>query len=177
MKGYKCKLKINELNHLREEFWASRRCNRATWKIIHQACVYDHIKAEEYLHKNELKTFAGCINQCIDRAGTVYRVPNFCINDPYFELELLPVDDENHKEKIMITILDVCNGKTNSIEVQENMTGAELKTLYAKSHNIDLAKNKIRFLFGGGLIKDDEKLYQHKIKKGFSIQVCVSQIE
>ena len=48
---------------------------------------------------------------------------------------------------------------------------------YAEKHNIDLSKNIIRLLFGGGIIKDEESLYQHKVKNGFSIQICVSPIE
>ena len=177
MKGYKCNLKIDELNKLRDDFWNRRVHNTQPWKIIHQACMYDYIKAEEYLYKNNIRTFAGCLNCCIDSVGTVYHVPNFCINDPYFELEVLPTDDENHKKKIVITILDVNNGKADDLEVNEDMTGEELKLKYAANHSIDLAKNRIRFLFGGGIIKDSEELYQHKIKKEFSIQACFYQIE
>ena len=44
-------------------------------------------------------------------------------------------------------------------------------------NNIDLNKNKIRFIFAGALIKDDDMLYQHKISNGFVIQVIVNQIE
>lgn len=138
----------------------------------------DHIKAEEYLHENNIETFAGCINHCIDSAGTDYHVPNFCINDPYFELGPIQAnEDENHKEKILVTILDVGNSKVNDLEVKEDMTGEELEVKYEAENGIDLTKNKIRFLYGGGIIEDSDKLYQHKIRKGFSVQACISQIE
>lgn len=176
MKGYKCNLKINELTKLREDFWLSHQQNRQQWKIIHQACVYDHIKAEDYLNKNNMKTLNGCINCCVDQSGNVYCVPNYCINDPYFELELLPKDN-NHNSEIEIKLFDLINQKNLLISVNENITGAELKQKYSEMHNIELSKNKIRLLFGGGLIKDDETLYQHKVKNGFSIQVCVTSIE
>ena len=129
MKGYKCNLPIDDLNRLRDEFWRSRTNNIEIWEKIHLACVYDdHIKAEEYLHENNIEAFAGCINHCIDSVGTDYHVPNFCINDPYFELGAIPAnDDENHKEKILVTILDVGNSKVNGLEVNEDMTGKELK--------------------------------------------------
>ena len=176
MKAYKCNLKINELNQLRDEFWSSRMTHKAQWKIVHQACIYDHIKAEEYLYKNNMKTLNGCINQCVDSANNVYKVPNFCINDPYFELELLP-DDSNHKKDIDRMLFDLCNGKQIKLTVNESIRGRELKQKYAEKHNIDLSKNIIRLLFGGGIIKDNESLYQHKVKNGFSIQICVSPID
>ena len=174
MPGYKCNLKIDELIELREKFWASKQSQKMQWKIIHQACVYDHIKAEDYLFKNGINTINGCINQCIDKDGNIYKVPNYCINDPYFELELLPQDD-SHNEEIEITLFDIPNQKNIKMKVRENQTGKFLIEKYAERYNIDLNKNIIRLLFGGGIIKDNDTLYQHKVKNGYSIQICVSK--
>jgi hypothetical protein len=174
MPGYKCNLKIDELIELREKFWASKQSQKMQWKIIHQACVYDHIKAEDYLFKNGINTINGCINQCIDKDGNIYKIPNYCINDPYFELELLPQDD-SHNEEIEITLFDIPNQKNIKMKVRENQTGKFLIEKYAEKYNIDLNKNIIRLLFGGGIIKDNDTLYQHKVKNGYSIQICVSK--
>ena len=174
MPAYKCDLKIDELIELRDEFWASRQTHKTQWKIIHQACVYDHIKAEEYLYKNNIKTLNGCINQCVDSYGNIYKVPNFCINDPYFELELLPKDN-SHNEEIEITLFDIINQKNIKLKVNESEKGSDIIKKYAEKNNIDLNDNVIRLLFGGGIIKDDDTLYQHKVKNGFSIQICVSK--
>ena len=176
MKAYKCNLKINELNQLRDEFWNSRQIRKAQWRIVHQACIYDHIKAEEYLYKNNMKTLNGCINQCVDSMNNIYKVPNFCINDPYFELEILP-EDKSHNKPLEIILFDLCNGKQIKLNVNQSTKVLELKEKYAEKHNIDLTKNRIRLLFGGGIIQDNESLYQHKVKNGFSIQICVSPIE
>ena len=174
MPGYKCDLKIDELIELRDQFWASRQSHKIQWKNIHQACVYDHIKAEEYLYKNNIKTLDGCINQCVDAYGNIYKVPNFCINDPYFELELLPKDN-SHNEEIEITLFDIINQKNIKLKVNESEKGSDIIKKYAEKNNIDLNDNVIRLLFGGGIIKDDDTLYQHKVKNGFSIQICVSK--
>ena len=174
MPGYKCDLRIDELIQLRDEFWASRETFKMQWKIIHQACVYDHIKAEEYLYKNNIKTLNGCINQCVDSYGNIFKVPNFCINDPYFELELLPKDNQHHEE-IEITLFDIVNQKNIKLKVNESEKGSDIIKKYAEKNNIDLNDNVIRLLFGGGIIKDDDTLYQHKVKNGFSIQICVSK--
>ena len=175
MPAYKCDLKIDELIELRDDFWASRQTHKTQWKIIHQACVFDHIKAEEYLYKNNMKTLDGCINQCVDTYGNIYKVPNFCINDPYFELEILP-EDNNHSQTINIILFDITNQKQIKLKVSEAEKGESIIQKYAKAHNIDLNENKIRLLFGGGIIKENESLYQHKVKDGFSIQIVVSKI-
>ena len=175
MPAYKCDLKIDELNKKREEFWASKTKLKTKWKIIHQACIYDHINAEEFLYKNNMKTLDGCINMCTDNQGNIFRVPNYCINDPHFEMELLNNED-GKEENIEIKLYDVINQKQNKFTVLDSITGKELKEKYANELNIDLNKNKIRLLFGGGIIKDNETLFQHKVKNGFIIQVCISEL-
>ena len=175
MFAYKCDLKIDELNKLRDEFWSSKQINKQQWKIIHQACIYDHIKAEEYLYKNNMKCKSGCINEVVDANGYIYRIPNFCINDPYFELEILP-QDNSHNETINIILFDISNQKQIKLKVNEAEKGESIIQKYAKAHNINLKENKIRLLFGGGIIKENESLYQHKVKDGFSIQIVISKI-
>ena len=175
MPAYRCDLKIDELNKKREDFWSSKTKLKAKWKIIHQACIYDHINAEEFLFNNNIKTLNGCINICIDDQGNIFRVPNYCINDPYFKLELLNKDETN-EENIEIKLFDAINQKQKKLKVLNSITGEELIEKYANEENIDLNKNKIRLLFGGGIIKENETLFQHKVKNGFSIQICISPI-
>ena len=175
MPAYKCDLKIDELNKKREDFWSSKTKLKSKWKIIHQACIYDHINAEEFLYKNNMKTIEGCINMCTDNQGNIFRVPNYCINDPHFQLELLD-KEESKCEKIEIKLFDVVNQKQNKMTILDNITGEELIEKYASEENIDLSKNKIRLLFGGGIINNNETLFQHKVKNGFSIQICISPI-
>ena len=175
MPAYKCDLKIDELNKKREEFWSSKTKLKAKWKIIHQACIYDHINAEDFLYKNNIKTLEGCINICTDNQGNIFRVPNYCINDPYFKLELLE-KDESKSESIEIKLFDIVNQKQKKLKVLDSITGEEIIQKYATEENIDLSKNKIRLLFGGGIIKENETLFQHKVKNGFGIQICIVPI-
>ena len=180
MKGYRCSLNIDELNKIRDHFWRSRVENRERWQYIHQACIYDHIKAEEYLFKKGFTTLDGCINNCVDQEGNVYIIPNYCINDPYFEYEILPKDDQNEKHnttELKIEIMNLYKNENDMITVKESTKGSELKELYSKFKNIDLKKNKLRFIFAGALIKDEDMLYQHKISSGFVIQVVINPIE
>ena len=173
MPAYKCDLKINQLEEKRKKFWKSHKKHIKQWNIIHQACIYPHIKAEEYLASNGFKTLDGCINMCVDREGNVFKVPNYCINDPYFEIELLPKNGGNVNNLLNITLFDISNNKKININVNETSTGKEIIELYAQKNNINLNKNMIRLLFGGGIIRNDETLYQHKVKNGQMIQVSV----
>ena len=176
MPAYKCNLKVNELEKKRKAFWHSKKNDTKhiqQWNIIHQACVYPHIKSEEYLAEHGFKTLDGCINICVDPQGNIYKVPNYCINDPYFEKELKPKYRGNTNNIINIDLLNVSLNKKNNINANENTKGSDLINIYAKLNNIDLNKNVIRLLYGGGLIREDETLYQHKVKSGDFIQVSI----
>ena len=176
MPAYKCNLKVNELEKKRKAFWHSKKNDTKhiqQWNIIHQACVYPHIKSEEYLAEHGFKTLDGCINICVDPQGNIYKVPNYCINEPYFEKELKPKYRGNTNNIINIDLLNVSLNKKNNINANENTQGSDLINIYAKLNNIDLNKNVIRLLYGGGLIREDETLYQHKVKGGDFIQVSI----
>ena len=110
---------------------------------------------------------------CVDPEGNIYRVPNYCINDPYFELELLPKNGGNDNNLVNIILYDVSLKKKTNLNISENITGAEIIKYYAQQNKIDLNRNTIRLLFGGGLIRNDETLYQHKVKDGQMIQVSI----
>ena len=177
MPGYKCDLKIDQLNKKRDEFWDSKnkKINISKWKIIHQACIYDHINAEELLFKHNIRTLNGCINMCLDENGKLYRIPNYCINDPTFQLELL--NNENSKnEKINIFLNDVSAQKKKSYCISDTTTGKELIDMYCVEENIDKSKYNFKLIFGGGIIKDDETLFQHKVKNEYVIQICKFKI-
>jgi len=176
MPGYKCDLKIDQLNKKRDEFWSSKnKLNITKWKIIHQACIYDHINAEEFLFKNNIKTLNGCINMCLDEEGKLYRVPNFCINDPTFQLELLK-NENSKKEKINIILNDVSAQKRKNYNIYDTTTGKELIEMYCNEENIEKDKYTFKLIFGGGIIKDDETLFQHKVKNDYVIQICKYEI-
>ncbi len=74
----------------------SRGEPRATWKTIRHACLLDEgIKAIKYsvrgtnlIATHDIVCINGIINELRDSEGREYRVPNYCINDPYFEKDL-----------------------------------------------------------------------------------------
>jgi hypothetical protein len=176
MPAYKCDLKINELEKKRKSFWNYQKKDikhTYQWNIIHQACVFPHIKSEEYLAEHGFKTVDGCINMCVDPKGNIFRVPNYCINDPYFEKELKEKTGGNDNKFIDIDLFNVTKNEKNNIKVSENTTGKELINLYKKMKNLEDNMLDIRLLYGGGIIREDETLYQHMVKDGDFIQVSI----
>ena len=173
MKGYKCDLPIDKLNKKRDEFWDQKNSkdndNYKTWRIINQACVYDELRANMLLEEYGLTTESGCINHIIDEKGNHYHIPNYCINDPYFERQYKKKKNVEEK-KVKIKLFEPMGNINEEKTVSNTMTGKELKDLFKKEHEIGDNFN-LRLFFGGMEITDDHSLYQHNLKNGFKIQV------
>ena len=176
MKGYICNLPIDELLNLREEFWSSKNYkNNHIWSKIREACLYDEYRSNICLEKNKLKTYDGCINHLIDENGIHYFIPNFCINEPYFEKDF--AIKENYIQKnINIILYETTLFVKVNICISNMSTGKELKEIFAKKESIDLKKRKLRMFFGGNEIKDEHLLAQHGLDDEFKIQVMIINI-
>ena len=171
MKAYKCDLNIDDLNNLREQFWVTKISSNKKYRYIKQAILYDNNKCEEYLIKNGFNTVDGCINKCTDSSGYIYMIPNYCINDPYFEKELLEKNTTRETKKISI-YLKHGDKEKEKVEVYDNFCGKKLKELFMAKAKIDNIKlENIRLFFGGLEIKNDDLLYQHEIKRHYTVQV------
>ena len=174
MKGYKCTLPIDKLNEKRQKFWDTRNKkgsqNYKIWRIINQACVYDEYRANVLLEQFKLTTANGCINHIIDRKGNHYFIPNYCINDPFFEKKF-EIQEDIKQEDIVINIFESSSSEKLELTVSNLLTGEELKQIIMKKLNISSKNFKIRLFYSGMEIKDNQFLYQHKIKKDYKIQV------
>ena len=177
MKGYKCTLQIDKLNQKREEFWNLRNAHGApnykTWRIINQACVYDEYRANVLMEEYYLRTFDGCINHIVDKYGTHYIIPNYCINDPYFEKEYT-LNDNVEKVDLKLNLYEVATNTTTTIETNNLASGEELKKLFCEKNNISMDEYKIRMFFAGNEIANEHFIYQYHIKNDFKIQVLKS---
>ena len=174
MKGYKCDLPIDKLNEKRENFWGIKDNrdypNYKIWRIINQACVFDEYRANILLEEYQLTTFNGCINHIVDKRNNHYIVPNYCINDPYFEKEY-KVENDIEKQNIKVKIYEVSNNVDISLEVENTLTGLELKKIFCNNEKIDMDKFNIRMFFAGLEIGDNNYLYQYDLHNGYKIQV------
>ena len=163
LKGYKCDLPIDKLNEKRDEFWSCRNShnnpNYKTWRIINQACVYDEYRANMLLEQYELTTAEGCINHIIDKKGNHYIIPNYCINDPYFEKSFKVKDNVEEKE-LKVNLFDPSDNLNVELKVSNLLTGKQLKEKFRKKANIESKKFNFRFFLGGQEIKDENSSYE-----------------
>ena len=174
MKGYKCDLQIDKLNQKRDDFWSLRNShdtpNYKTWRVINQACVYDEYRANVLLEEYNLTTFEGCINHIVDKKGNHYIVPNYCINDPYFEKEY-KIEENIEKKELRLNLYEVANNTNTVLEVNNLLSGEELKKLFCEKNNISLDNYNIRMFFAGSEITNQHFLYQYNIKNDYKLQV------
>ena len=174
MKGYKCNLQIDKLNQKREEFWNLRNAHGApnykTWRLINQACVYDEYRANVLMEEYNLTTFDGCINHIVDKYGIHYIIPNYCINDPYFEKEF-KVDENVKKVDLKLNLYEVATNTNTIINTNNLINGEELKKIFCEKNNISMDDYNIRMFFAGGEILNDHFVYQYNIKNDYKIQV------
>ena len=172
MKGYICSLKIDELNKKREHFWEvktnTKNKNWIVWSTIKRAVLYDELRASLLLEEYKIKPVNDCINHLIDSKGNKYRIPNYCINEPYFGIINSEEKDVN-EEKL---ILNFYGAKKFGIEVSNKLKGKELKNDIKNKEQIEDGK-KIRLFYRGIEIKDEDFLYNHDINENTLINILI----
>ncbi len=179
MKGYKCNLAIDELNKKREEFWnkmtnSEKNKNWITWKIIRRAVIYDEIRGPLLLAEYNIKCVNGCINHLIDDKGNHYKIPNYCINEPYFERSLN--EEEIKENNINIIFYGNFDGKLFhfDLKLSNKLSGKELKNIILKAQNLENNIN-IRLFERGIEIKDEQFLYQHKLQDESRVHLVMNR--
>lgn len=177
MKAYKCDLTIDELNKRKEKFWntvtdCNNNKNWKNWNIIRRAITYDEVRGSILLNEYDIKCKNGCIDHLIDKEGNEYKVPNYCINEPYFEREL---GKEDIKDDIN-NIIFYGNYKGNifnfEFKVSNKLTGKELKNIIKNKRELDINTN-IRLFEKGFEIKDEDYLYQHKLNNNSNVLLVI----
>ena len=169
MKGYKCSLPIDKLNEMRELFWTTKIEENDRWRIIQQVCVFDEERANMTLGRYNFNVATNCVNHIIGSNGEHYYVPNYCINDPYFEKALTLKDVE--EKKLNLILYEASNNKTIKHEFSNHDKGEKIKKIVREKMNIKENEYKLRLFFSGTEIKDNEYIYQHNLDNDFKIQV------
>ena len=172
MKGYKCSLRIDELNKKREHFWDVKTDNKnqnwLIWSTIKRAVSKDEERASILLDESNIKTVNGCLNHLIDSDGNEYKIPNYCINDPYFGI--INSGEKDVKEEKLI--LNFYGAKKLKLEVSNKLKGKELKNDIRIREKIDENK-KMRLFYRGIEIKDEDFLYNHDINENTLINILL----
>lgn len=174
MKAYKSKIQIDKLTELRDKFFSDRISKQGKiWNNIRYATIYDSQKCENLLEALHLKPVNGCMNQLLNPHGIMFIVPNFCINDPYFE-KTVKNQENNHKVvKYKIKFINCYTSKRSEMQVEDNYHIFELKQLYAINEELNKDPSLIRMFYSGAELKDEYFLYQYEIKDDITVNVMV----
>ena len=146
----------------------SENKNWLTWNTIKRAVNFDEKRTFILLEEYKIKTVNGCVNHLIDEEGNEYRIPNYCINDPYFEKENLDEKDIK-EEKIKLKFYGY---KDSEIEISNKLKGIDLKIEIKLKEKIENDKI-IRLFYRGNEIKDDDFLYKHCLNESLPIMLLV----
>ena len=173
MKAYKCDLTLEELQIKREKFWHSKINNKVencvNWSIIQKAISLDEPRNILYLQHFQIEPINGCVNECRDKDGNIYKIPNYCINDPYYERKLINNNINEIEEKLLnIKFYSEKKSDTFYLYISNKISGKNLKQKFSEHMKLN-NNSKIRLFINGVELKDEEYLYQHNIVENVSI--------
>lgn len=110
----------------------------------------------------------------------VFRVPNYCICDPVFERDYEKIKEENkdiNEEKIVVLLYYLALNKTIKIHATNKTKVIKLKEAFLKKMELDPNTHKVRFLFRGQELLDENKLCYNNVGNMSKIQVMVNEIQ
>jgi len=179
--AYKCKIPYDKLNDLREQFWKSKVKFKAIWKAIREFCQSDAETAAILLETAEMACLHGDLREVIfvGNPNYVFRVPNFCVCDPIFERDYDQIKEINkdiEEVNIKIVLYYLEQNKDIEIETTNKTSVKKIKEAFAEKMNIDLNTHKIRLLFRGQELLDENLLYYNNVEDMSKIQVMVNEI-
>lgn len=86
-------------------------------------------------------------------------------------MELKQKEEDHNNKKLKITLHDVYENKKNHVVLSDDIKVSEIKRKFADDNSIDLVNVRLRLLFGGTELQDDNHLYQYNIKDDYIIQI------
>lgn len=179
--SYKCDIPYDQLQELRDKFWASKKRDRRYWKVIKECCETDAETAVMLLEAAEMACVEGDLRQvmCLFNPDFIFRTPNFCVCDPKFERDydnLKEKIEQEETKEIKIILYYLLKNKNYSFKVTNKTLVKKLKEKFAKKINVTLETHKIRLLYRGLELLDENPLSMNNIDEGSKIQVMVNQI-
>ena len=164
MKGYISIVPKDELEKRRIAFWETRvEGDPQVWNFLKELCNLpegeeENIKA--MLEANEITPLRKCLNVTYDKAGEVYEIPNYCINEPYsFDLPEMHVEKPEKKN----VSFHVRRGADQiKIKAYNTTLVGKVKSNIAKKMGINEAK--IRLFFRGKEMKNEKELWVYNIE-------------
>jgi Ubiquitin family len=119
----------------------------------------------------------GSISELMDSRNRKFKIPNYCINNPHYEMKIINVDQSHKNKNLNIILHDVYENKKTNLNFDDNVKISDIKNKYFEVNSIDRIKFKLRLLFGGAELKDDNLLYQYNFQDGYIIQILKLNVD
>ena len=179
--AYICKIPYDQLNELKEKFWKSRKKYRRIWKAIRECCESDPETAVILLEAAEMACVKNDLREVIvlQNPDYIFKVPNYCVCDPVFERDYEEIKEKNkdtEEIKIKIILYYLAQNKNINLQATNKTSIKKVKEAFAKKMNIDLKTHKIRLLFRGQELLDENLLCYNNVEDMSKIQVMVNEI-
>jgi hypothetical protein len=177
--SYKCKIPYDQLNELKEKFWNSKKKYRRIWKVIRECCESDAGTAVILLEAAEMACAHNDLREVIvlSNPDIIFKVPNYCVCDPVFERDYEEIKkSEIPENKIKVILYYLAENENINIHTTNKAEVKKLKEAFAKEKNIDLKTHRIRLLFRGQELLDDNLLCYNGVEDMSKIQVMVNEI-
>ena len=163
MKGYISIVPKEELEKRRIAFWGTRiEGDSQVWSFLKELCelpIGEEKNMKAMLEANEITPLQKCINVTYDKAGEVYEIPNYCINEPYaYDLP------ESHVKKPDRKIISFHVRKgAKQIKIKSPNTTLVEKIRSNIANKMQKKEEDIRMFFGGKELKDKNELWKYNI--------------
>ena len=109
----------------------------------------------------------------------VFKIPNYCVTDPVFERnydKIKEKDKDIEEKRIKIILYYLAEGRNINLNASNKTSVKKVKIEFAKKMDIDLSTHKIRLIFRGQELLDENLLYYNNIENMSKVQVMVNEI-
>ena len=166
---------------MRESFWNSKKKYKVLWDVLKECCETDSETAVILLEAATMECLEGNLRKVyfISNPDYIFKVPNYCICDPVFERDYDTLKNKcNSEQEKNITIILYYLDKNENIKIETTNKNLvkDIKKIFAKKINIDFDKYKIRLLYKGLELLDDNLLCYNGVNNLSKIHVMVNPI-
>ena len=164
MKAFKSPVTKEELKQRREAFWGTRiEGDAGVWQFLKELCelpINEDENIKPMLEANEITPLKNCLNVTFDRGGEVYKIPNYCINEPY--TYDLPESHIKRPEKKKISFHGRKGGEQFKIKTENYTKVDSIRKNIGKKFEKD--PHLVRLFFRGKEMKDGNELWQYNVQ-------------
>ncbi|XP_028391642.1 ubiquitin domain-containing protein 2-like [Dendronephthya gigantea] len=176
-----------QLRSKRDEFWETAPAfegRKEIWDALKAATEQDDVSmAQAIVDSANITLPTGSLTEAYDELGNNYKVPLYCINKPS---NLLKNDDicematnDNEEEKDVPTgeaypvKFRLSTGKEMKLQIYPSDTIHKLKKMINKREGVAMSRQ--RWFYSGRLLTDQMTVQDADIKKGYVVQIIVSE--